>query len=105
MVNIFKYSLNDLIYIILNLSERKCCEHGHRPKKCIMNEDSNIIQMSSTSVILLIFMSDIFFLYMNDERCFTFIIHYIHYFVWFTTLINSHLKIKYEKYCYTLQGH
>ena len=41
-----------------------------------MNEDNNIIRVPSISIILLIFMSDIFFLYMSNEGCFTFIIHY-----------------------------
>ena len=39
-------------------------------------KDNNIIQVGSTSIILLIFMSDIFFLYLSDEGCFTFIIHH-----------------------------
>ena len=38
-----------------------------------MNEDNDIIRVSSRSIILLFFMSDIFFLYMSDEGCFTFI--------------------------------
>ena len=41
-------------------------------EKYITNED-NIIRVR---IILLIFMSDIFFLYMSDEGCFTFIIHH-----------------------------
>ena len=45
-------------------------------EKYITNEDNNIIPVRSTSIILLIFMSDIFFLYMSDEGCFTFIIHH-----------------------------
>ena len=44
-------------------------------EKYIRNED-NIIEVHSTSVILLIFMSVSFFLYMSDEGCFTFIIHH-----------------------------
>ena len=36
-------------------------------KKYITNEDNNIIRVYSTSIILLIFMSDIFFLYMSTE--------------------------------------
>ena len=39
-------------------------------------KDNNIIRVRSTSIILLIFMSDIFFLHMSDEGCFTFIIHH-----------------------------
>ena len=45
-------------------------------EKYFTNEDNNIIRVRSTSIILLIFMSDIFFLYMFDEGCFTFIIHH-----------------------------
>ena len=45
-------------------------------EKYITNEDNNIIRVRSTSIILVIFMSDIFFLYMCDEGCFTFIIHH-----------------------------
>ena len=33
--------------------------------------------MPSTSVILLIFMSDIFFLFLSNEGCFTFMIHHL----------------------------
>ena len=39
-----------------------------------MNEDDNIIQVRSMSIIMLIFISDIFTLYMSDEGFFTFII-------------------------------
>ena len=42
-------------------------------EKYIMNEDNNIIRVCSMSIILLIFLSDIFFLYMSTEGCFTFI--------------------------------
>ena len=44
-----------------------------------MNEDNNIIQVRSTSITfnLLIFMSDIFFLYMSNEGGFTVIILHI----------------------------
>ena len=45
-------------------------------EKCITHEDNNIILVRSTSIILLIFMSDTFFLYMSDEGCFTFIINH-----------------------------
>ena len=41
-----------------------------------MDEDNNTIQVRSTIIILLIFMSNIFFLYMSAEGCFTFIIHH-----------------------------
>ena len=37
-----------------------------------MNEDNKMIQVCSTSIILLIFMSDTFFLYKSNEGCFTF---------------------------------
>ena len=46
-------------------------------KKYITNEDNNIIRVRSTSIILLILMSDIFFLYLSDEGCFTFIIPFV----------------------------
>ena len=46
-------------------------------EKYITNEDDNIIRVRSTSITLLIFMSDIFFLYMSDEGCFTLIIHHL----------------------------
>ena len=45
-------------------------------KKYITNEYNNVIRVHCTSIILLIFMSDIFFLYMSNEGCFTFIIHH-----------------------------
>ena len=35
-------------------------------KKYFMNEDDNIKRVHSMSIILLIFMSDIFFLYMSN---------------------------------------
>ena len=44
----------------------------------IMNEDYTIIRVCSTSIILLIFMSDIYMsvIYVSYEGCFTFIVHH-----------------------------
>ena len=50
-------------------------------------EDDNIIPVCSTSIILFIFMGDIFFLYMSNVGCFTFIFHH-----------SELQKYKYEKY-------
>ena len=44
--------------------------------KYITNEDDNVIQVGSMSIILLFFMSDIVLLYMSNEGCSTFIIHH-----------------------------
>ena len=63
----------------------------HIQKKYITNEDNNIIRVRSTSIILLIFMSDIFFLYMSNEGCFTFIIHH------FVRFMGQIIWIVYEK--------
>ena len=50
---------------------------GMTQKKYITNGDNNIIQMRSMSIILLVFMGDIYiFLYMSNEGCFTFITHH-----------------------------
>ena len=46
----------------------------HLQKIYITNKDDNIIRVCSTSIILLIFMSDIFYLYMSNEGYFAFII-------------------------------
>ena len=45
-------------------------------KKFIVNKDENIVRVHRPSIILLIFMSDVFFLDMSSEGCFTFIIHH-----------------------------
>ena len=45
-------------------------------EKYITSEDYNTIRVCSMIIILLILMSDIFFLYMWIEECFTFIIHH-----------------------------
>ena len=44
-------------------------------EKYIMNED-DIIRVHNMSIILLIFVNDIFFLYVSNEGCFTFIVHH-----------------------------
>ena len=41
----------------------------------ITNENNNIIRVRSTSIMLLIFLSDRFLQYMSNEGWFTFIIH------------------------------
>ena len=50
--------------------------------------------MRSTSILLLIFMSDIFFLYMSNEGCITFIIHR---FLWFMGKIYPYLQKQAKK--------
>ena len=44
--------------------------------KYITNEDNNIVQVGSTSIILLISNHDIYFVFMFNEGCFTFIINH-----------------------------
>ena len=48
----------------------------YREKKYISQNEDNIIRTCSMSIILLIVMSEIFFLYMANLGCFTFIIHH-----------------------------
>ena len=45
-------------------------------EKYITNEDNNIKGVHSMSILVLIFMSDIFFWYMSIEGCLTFNIHH-----------------------------
>ena len=47
-----------------------------RNTEYITNEDNKIIRVRSKSIILLIFISDIFFLYMSNGVSFPFIIHH-----------------------------
>ena len=54
----------------------------HLQENYIKNEDNNVIQECSTSIILLIFMSDTIFLYLSNEGYFT-LNFIIHHFVWF----------------------
>ena len=58
-----------------------------------MNKDDNITQRHSMSIILYIFMSDIF-LDMFDEGCFTFIVKY---FLRVISKRNPHLKNRMQK--------
>ena len=46
-------------------------------KKYITSEENNITRVFSTTIILLIFMNIISFLYVSNEECFTFIIHHV----------------------------
>ena len=63
-------------------------------EKYITNEDNNMIQFRSTSIILLISMIGVFFLYKPNEGCFTFIIFH---FICFMTVKNPYLKSECEK--------
>ena len=63
-------------------------------KNRITNDDNNIIQLRGMSVILLIFMSDIYFRYMSNEGCFSFIVHH---FLLFMGEINPYLKRECER--------
>ena len=58
------------------INNSKTSQMTYAEKIYIMNEDNNIIRVHSKSIILLIFMSDIFFMYMSNKGWFTFIIHH-----------------------------
>ena len=60
-------------------------------EKYIMNEAYKIIQVHSTSIILLILMTDIFFPHMYHEGCFTFMIHH---FICFLIINKSIFKAR-----------
>ena len=64
-------------------------------KKFIVNKDENIVRVHRPSIILLIFMSDVFFLDMSSEGCFTFIIHH---FVWFMSNVHIYATIGKKDY-------
>ena len=85
-----KQPLNDRVNIIRNIPNDAYRKNISRMKITILYECIGM------SIVLLIFMSDIFFLYMSNEGCFTFIIHY---FVRFRSKINPYLKREYEKGC------
>ena len=73
------YSLCCIIFIlqIVSVIEQKNLPNDIFGKNYITNEDDNNLTVLSTSLILLIFMSDILFLFLSNEGCLTFISHHV----------------------------